>query len=154
MPKQTTCSRGHTFTKDKDHPVCPKCWPGKYKQIADGAHAVDEYIARFPDDIQHLLTHIRKTIREAAPDATETISYGIPTFDLFGKHMIHYAGFQKHISIFPTGSGVAAFADKLKPYTVSKGTIQFPLTAPIPYALIKEIAAFRIKELQTNIADA
>ncbi|MCA9371461.1 DUF1801 domain-containing protein [Candidatus Woesebacteria bacterium] len=147
MSKLTVCSRGHEFQKDKDHPICPTCWPGKYNQKADGAESIDKYIAGFPPQVQEILQKIRKTIRNQAPNASETISYAIPTFDLNGKHLIHYAGFKKHIGLFPTSSGVAAFKVQLTDYKTSKGTIQFPLDKPIPYGLIKKITVFRVEEV-------
>lgn len=106
---------------------------------------IDEYIERYPKDVQAKLRKIRATIRTAAPTATEAISYQIPTFKLAGN-LIHFAAFPKHISLFPTSSGVAKFQKELAGYETSKGTIQFPLDRPIPYGLITRITRFRVKE--------
>ncbi len=106
---------------------------------------IDEYIGRYPKDVQAKLRKIRATIRTAAPTATEAISYQIPTFKLAGN-LIHFAAFPKHISLFPTSSGVARFQKELAGYETSKGTIKFPLDRPIPYGLITRITRFRVKE--------
>lgn len=106
---------------------------------------IDEYIGRYPKDVQAKLRKIRATIRTAAPTATEAISYQIPTFKL-GGNLIHFAAFPKHISLFPTSSGVARFQKELAGYETSKGTIKFPLDRPIPYGLITRITRFRVKE--------
>lgn len=112
----------------------------KYKNI-------DDYIASFPREVQEILQKIRLSIRRLVPNAVETISYGIPTFKLNGKNLVHFGGFKDHVSIFPTSSGVAAFKKELSNYKISKGTIQFPLDKPIPYSLITRIVRFRIKEI-------
>jgi len=105
---------------------------------------IDQYIASFPVPVRRKLTELRTTIRKAAPDATEAISYGIPTFKLNGN-LVHFGAFKDHISFFPTSSGVRAFAKELKGYETSKGTIQFPLDKPLPLALVKRIVQFRIR---------
>jgi uncharacterized protein YdhG (YjbR/CyaY superfamily) len=107
--------------------------------------SIDEYIDKFPNNIQIKLRRIRATIRKAAPNAIETISYQIPTFRLV-MNLVHFAAFSDHISFFPTSSGVTKFMNELKGYRVSKGTIQFPLDKPIPYGLILRITKFRVKE--------
>lgn len=107
--------------------------------------AIDEYIARFPPDIQAILQQIRAVIRQAAPGATEKISYQMPTFYLNGN-LVHFAAFKKHIGLYPAPSGVEAFQEELAPYRKAKGTIQFPLDKPIPYDLIARITAFRVQE--------
>ena len=106
---------------------------------------IDEYIAGFPPDIQDKLEKIRETIREAAPDAIETISYQIPTFKLEGN-LVHFAAFKKHIGFYPAPSGIAQFDEQLSRYKRAKGSIRFPLDEPIPYALISEIVRFRVRE--------
>jgi uncharacterized protein YdhG (YjbR/CyaY superfamily) len=108
---------------------------------------IDEYIALFPADIQDRLRAIRATIREAAPEATEKISYQMPTFYQNGN-VVHFAAFKDHISLFPGASGVEAFADRLKAYKISKGTIQFPHGQPLPLELVKEIVRYRVDENQ------
>ena len=111
------------------------------------AQSTDEYIAEFPAEIQKVLEELRALIRETAPDATETISYAIPTFDLNRKHLVHFAGFKDHISFFPTGSGVEAFKDELEPYKGGKGTVQVPLGEPLPTDLFRRIVEFRVQEV-------
>lgn len=107
---------------------------------------IDEYIASFPKDVQVILEKLRQTIRDCAPDAEEKISYGIPTFDLNGRHLVHFAAFKKHVGFFPTSSGVTAFKKELSSFKTSKGTVQFPLGKPIPFDLIRRIVDFRVKE--------
>jgi uncharacterized protein YdhG (YjbR/CyaY superfamily) len=106
---------------------------------------IDEYIAGFPDDVQQILQQIRQTIREAAPDAQEAISYQMPTFKLHGN-LVHFAAFKKHIGFYPVPSGIEAFKDELAGYVVGKGSVQFPLNQPIPYDLIRRIVTFRVAE--------
>lgn len=108
-------------------------------------NTIDEYIAGFPPDIQAILQQIRAIIRQAAPGATEKISYQMPTFYLNGN-LVHFAAFKKHIGLYPAPSGVEAFQDALAPYVKAKGSIQFPLDKPIPYDLIARITAFRVQE--------
>ncbi len=107
---------------------------------------IDEYIEKYPKNIQVILQKIRVTINRAAPDAKEVISYQIPTFKL-GGNLVHFAAFTEHISFFPTSSGVAKFKKELEGYETSKGTIRFPLEKPIPYGLISKITKFRVKEV-------
>jgi uncharacterized protein YdhG (YjbR/CyaY superfamily) len=109
------------------------------------AGSIDEYIAAFPPETQKVLEELRALIRAAAPDATETISYAIPTFDLHG-HLVHFAGYERHIGFYPTGSGVEAFKEELKPYKSGKGSVQFPLGRPLPTGLIRRIVEFRVEE--------
>jgi uncharacterized protein YdhG (YjbR/CyaY superfamily) len=111
---------------------------------------IDEYIAGFPPNVQELLQKIRAVIREAAPDAEETINYGIPTFTLQGN-LVHFGAAKKHIGFYPTPTGIARFQSELSAYQGAKGSVQFPLDAPIPYELIAEIVRFRVGE---NLARA
>jgi uncharacterized protein YdhG (YjbR/CyaY superfamily) len=111
------------------------------------ANSIDEYIAEFPDETRELLEEMRTLIRSVAPDATETISYAIPTFDLNGKHLVHFAGFKKHIGFYPVPSGIEAFKDELAPYKSGKGSAQFPLAEPLPADLIRRIVEFRVREI-------
>ena len=117
-----------------------------------GPKDIDEYIADFPPDVQVILEKIRLTIREAAPDAKETINYEVPTFTLEGN-LVHFAAFPKHIGFYPTPSGIEKFKDELSGYKGAKGSVQFPLDEPIPYDLISEIVKFRAKE-NLEIAEA
>ena len=109
------------------------------------ANSIDEYIAEFPPETQTVLQELRALIKASAPDATETISYAIPTFDLHG-HLVHFAGYQKHVGFYPTGSGVEAFKEELKPYKSGKGSVQFPLGQPLPTDLIRRIVELRVEE--------
>ena len=102
------------------------------------ATTIDAYIAEFPPETQAALEEMRALIRAAAPDATETISYAIPTFDLNGKHLVHFAGYAKHVGFYPVPSAMAAFADELAPYRSGKGSAQFKLGEPLPADLIRQ----------------
>jgi uncharacterized protein YdhG (YjbR/CyaY superfamily) len=106
---------------------------------------IDEYIATFPSEVQVILEKLRQTIRKAAPDATEKISYQMPTFYLNGN-LVHFAAFKKHIGFYPAPSGITAFQDALMEYKTSKGAIQFPIGAAVPHTLVKKIVQFRVKE--------
>ena len=110
------------------------------------ATTIDEYIAEFPPETQSALEEMRTLIRAAAPDATETISYAIPTFDLNGRHLVHFAGYAKHVGFYPVPSAMTAFADELAPYKSGKGSAQFPLGRPLPADLIRRIVEFRVGE--------
>lgn len=109
---------------------------------------IDEYIAGFPRDVQKILQMIRDTIKKAAPDATEAISYQIPTFKLDGKNFIHFAGFKKHIGLYPAPREADGFKNELETYKGGKGTIQFPLDLAIPYELITRIAKFNAAKIE------
>jgi len=111
------------------------------------ANSIDEYIAEFPPETRDLLEKLRALVRAAAPDATEMISYAIPTFDLNGRHLVHFAGYKKHIGFYPVPGGVEeAFKEELAPYKRGKGSIQFPLSRAMPWDLIRRIVEFRVKE--------
>jgi uncharacterized protein YdhG (YjbR/CyaY superfamily) len=112
--------------------------------------SIDAYIATFPKDIQHILNTLRATIRAAAPDAEEKISYQMPTFALKGN-LVHFAVHKNHIGFYPTPSGVAAFQEELSGYKRAKGSVQFPLDQPLPLDLIHRIVQFRVAE---NVAAA
>lgn len=107
---------------------------------------VDAYINGFPVEVQERLTEIRSMVLELAPQATERICMRMPTYDLNGKWLVHFAGFEKHIGFYPQPEGITAFKEKLKGYKTSKGTIQFPLDKPLPLDLIREIISFRVIE--------
>lgn len=107
---------------------------------------IDEYIAGFPPDVQKILQKVRATIRKAAPAAEETISYQIPTFTLNGTYLIYFAGYKKHISIYPAPRGAEQFKKELSAYEGGKGTVQFPLDKPIPFDLITRIVKYKVKE--------
>lgn len=111
---------------------------------------IDECISTFPKDVQVKLEKIRKIIKTTAPSATETISYGIPTFKINGRNLIHFNGYKNHIAIYPGSHAVEVFKKDLKDYKTSKGTIQFPIEKELPYDLIKKIIEFRLKEETKN----
>ena len=115
------------------------------------ANSIDEYIAEFPPETQKVLEEMRALIRASAPGATETISYAIPTFDLNGRHLVHFAGYKTHIGFYPVPSGLEAFKEDLMPYKQGKGSVQFPLGQPLPTDLIRRIVEFRVAE---NMAKA
>jgi len=110
------------------------------------ASSIDEYIAGFPQETQTVLEEMRALIKASAPEATETISYAIPTFDLNGHHLVHFAGFAKHVGFYPVPSAIEAFKDELAPYRSGKGSAQFPLGQPLPADLIRRIVEFRVAE--------
>jgi len=100
----------------------------------------------FPDNVRKLLEKIRETIRKAARDAEETISYQIPTSTLKGKHLVYFAAYKKHIALYPAPRGSEKFKKELAVYEGGKGTVRFPLDKPIPFGLISRIVKFRVKE--------
>lgn len=110
--------------------------------------SIGQYITGFPKELQDILEAVRVAIKTAAPDAEECISYGIPTFKLNGHYLVYFAGYKKHISIYPAPRGHKAFKEELSAYKGGKGTVQFPLNKPIPFDLINRIVEFRIKENQ------
>ncbi len=110
-----------------------------------GFTSIDEYIATFPEDIQAILQQIRATVRAAAPDATEKISYQIPTFVLKGN-LVHFGAFKNHIGFYPTPSGLEAFKQEIARYQGAKGSIRFPLDEPMPLDLITRIVKMRVAE--------
>ena len=107
---------------------------------------MDEYIETFPKDVQTILEKMRQTIREAAPESIEAISYQMPTFKLNGKNLVHFAAFKNHIGFYPIPSGIEAFKKELSVYKQGKGSVQFPMDKPIPYDLVKKIVNYRAKE--------
>lgn len=110
--------------------------------------SVEEYIASQPGAVQGVLRRVRSTIRKAVPGAEEVISYQIPGYRLHGRPVLYFAGWKQHFSLYPsTDRVVAAFKDDLAPYEVSKGTIRFALSEPVPVKLIAGIAKLRAKEV-------
>jgi uncharacterized protein YdhG (YjbR/CyaY superfamily) len=106
---------------------------------------IDEYIASCSAEVQPILEKIRLTIKEAAPDAEEKISYKMPTFALLGN-LIHFAAFKKHIGLYPPVKGDEKLRAETRRYQGEKGNLRFPIDEPIPYALISRIVKFRVKE--------
>lgn len=112
-------------------------------------NAIDEYIAAFPADVQEKLSQLRETIQAAAPEATEKISYQMPTFFLNGN-LVHFAAFKNHIGFYPTPSAMEQFKERLSIYKQGKGSVQFPLDEPLPLNLITEMVLARVSENQTK----
>jgi uncharacterized protein YdhG (YjbR/CyaY superfamily) len=106
---------------------------------------IDEYIAAFPPGVRKLLEEVRKTIREAAPSASEAIRYRVPTFTLNGN-LVHFAACARHVGFYPTPSAIEKFRRELSAWKGAKGSVQFPLDEPMPLALIDRIVRFRVKE--------
>jgi len=109
------------------------------------AKTIDEYIANCPKEVQQKLRQMREAIKVAAPQATEKISYRMPTFYLNGN-LVHFAALKNHIGFYPTPSGVDAFIKETSKYASTKGAIQFPLDEPLPLKLVSKIVKFRVKE--------
>jgi uncharacterized protein YdhG (YjbR/CyaY superfamily) len=114
-----------------------------------GFKTIDEYIRSCPAEVHELLRAFRETVREAAPGASEKISYGMPGFYL-GGNLVWFAAFKKHIGFYPGPGAIEMFVKELAPYRTSKGAIQFPLDRPLPLALIKKIVKFRVKQNQAE----
>jgi uncharacterized protein YdhG (YjbR/CyaY superfamily) len=118
--------------------------------MADDTHqapaAIDTYIAGFPADVQERLQAMRRAIHEAAPEATEAMAYGIPTFRL-GENLVHFGGFAHHIGFYPTPPAMTAFHDRLAVYKSAKGSVQFPHDQPLPLELVADITRFRVAEV-------
>jgi uncharacterized protein YdhG (YjbR/CyaY superfamily) len=110
-----------------------------------GYKTIDEYIATFPENVQSILKELRETIRDAAPQAEEIISYQMPAFKQNGI-LVYFAAFKNHVGFFPTSSGIAAFKEELSEYETSKGTVRFPMDKPIPLDLVKKIVRYRVEE--------
>lgn len=116
--------------------------------------SVDDYIARFDPKVRDVLQRVRSVIRRALPKADEVISYSIPAYRLHGGVVIYFAGWKEHVSIYPaTGQVTQVFGKQLAPYNVSKGTIRFPLSEPVPAGLIAGVAKLRAKEAAARVAD-
>jgi uncharacterized protein YdhG (YjbR/CyaY superfamily) len=108
---------------------------------------IDEYITGFPLETQKKLEQIRRTIKHAAPDAEETISYSMPAFKLNGS-LVYFAAFTNHIGFYSLPTGNEAFRKELSVYKTGRGSVQFPLDKPMPLGLISEIVKFRVAENQ------
>ena len=126
---------GREFTKVSKEHFC--------KELND----VDDYINMQPEEIRPLLCDIRRTIRRAAPEAEEKISWRMPTFRQ-GENIIHFAAFKKHIGIYPGDEAVAAFAERLTEYKTSKGAVQLPLDKPLDLKLIEDIVLWRLSRIK------
>ncbi|GEO11284.1 iron chaperone [Segetibacter aerophilus] len=114
-------------------------------KAAPKVNDVDTYIASFPGETRKLLEQVRATIKQAAPEAEEVISYQIPAYKFHGM-LVYFAAYEKHIGFYPTPSGIAAFKEELAVFKSAKGSVQFPLDKPLPLDLITEIVTFRVRE--------
>jgi uncharacterized protein YdhG (YjbR/CyaY superfamily) len=110
------------------------------------ATSIDDYISAFPPETRLVLQEIRALIRECAPKATETISYAIPTFDLNGRHLVHFAGYGDFVSLYPGASSFEEFREELAPHRNGKATARFSIDRPLPKDLIARIVRFRVLE--------
>ena len=113
---------------------------------------IDEYIAQFSKEVQAIMQTVRKAIHEAAPLATEKISWQMPTFYHHGN-VIHFAGNKSHLGIYPGASGVEHFTAELTEYKTSKGAIQYPYANPLPIELIQKITKYRVAENEALAAE-
>jgi len=107
---------------------------------------VEAYIKSFPAEVQIVLNQVRETIKANAPEATESMSYGMPAYKTNGRPLVYFAAFKQHIGFYATPTGHTKFAKDLSKYKQGKGSVQFPLSKPMPLALIKRIVVFRVKE--------
>ncbi len=108
--------------------------------------SVDAYIAGVPENVQPMLHNIRSIIRNLAPHVIESIAYGMPAYKTHGKPLVYFAAFKQHIGFYATPSGHEAFSNELSAYKQGKGSVQFPLNAPIPYRLIEKMVQYRVQE--------
>jgi len=116
------------------------------------ATTVDEYIAGYPPEVQQLLQQVRTTIREAAPGADEGIGYRIAAYKLNGSPLIYFAGFEKHIGLYPVPVGNPELEADLAGYAAGKGTARFPIGKPIPFDLIRRLVKFRMEDVLARAA--
>jgi uncharacterized protein YdhG (YjbR/CyaY superfamily) len=112
--------------------------------------AIDQYIEKFPQEVQLILIKIRETIKAKAPQAVESFSYGMPAYKTNGKPLVYFAGYKNHIGFYATPTGHKAFETQLSIYKQGKGSVQFPLNKPIPYDLIEQIVAYKVSVNQTK----
>lgn len=111
---------------------------------------VDEYIASFPEHIRVLLNEMRRTIMKAAPEADESIAYGMAAYKTYKHPLVYFAGFANHIGFYATPTGHYEFAGELSKYKQGKGSVQFPLSEPLPLDLVSKITKFRVLENEEN----
>lgn len=110
---------------------------------------IDEYIKNYPAEVQKKLMEIRNLINKLVPTAVEAISYGMPTFKLNGKNLVHFAAYKSHIGFYPTPSALSQFEKELSKYKTSKGTAQFKMDEELPVSLITKMVKFRIEEFMS-----
>ncbi len=107
---------------------------------------IDDYISSFPEDVRTILEEVRRTIRSALPGAGETISYQIPTITLNGRHVVYFAAWRHHVSVYPVPAADEALERELAPYRAARSTVRFPLGKPIPYDLIARLVALLVRQ--------
>jgi uncharacterized protein YdhG (YjbR/CyaY superfamily) len=110
--------------------------------------SVEEYIGSFPAGVQPILGQVRRAILDAVPGAGETISYHIPTITLGGRPLLYFAGWKRHISLYPAPAGDEALERRLGPYRAARSTLKFPLSQPVPYDLIAQVAKLSLRQRQ------
>ena len=114
--------------------------------ITKKTNEVDKYIDGFPQEVQERLQSMRQTILKEMPDAEEKIGYGIPTYKLNGRNIVHFGGFKNHVGFYPAPSGLTAFEKELSKYEGAKGSVKFPHDQPLPLSLVTKIVKYRMKE--------
>src|SRR5216684_5671994 len=114
---------------------------------AEKFETMDRYIESFPENVQSVLEKLRATVRKAAPEAVESISYDMPTFKLHGERLVYFSAWKNHIGFYSIPEGNEAFRKELSPYAGEKGSLWFPFDKPIPYDLVKKIVMLRVKEI-------
>ncbi|NCA22917.1 MAG: hypothetical protein EBS86_17550 [Crocinitomicaceae bacterium] len=119
------------------------------KNLVESFSDIDAYIASQTLEWQEILQKVRRIIQEAAPNATEAMKYGMPTF-VYKKNLVHFAACKSHLGFYPTPSGIEHFSEELAAYKTTKGAIQFPLNQEIPYDLIAKITAFRVQSVESK----
>jgi len=116
------------------------------KSMKDRMNEIDEYISRYPKDVQDILQKIRQLIKKSSPDSEELIAYGMPCYKTHKKPLVYFAAYKNHIGFYAIPLEHSEFKDELSKYKQGKGSVQFPLDQPIPYELIKKIVMFRAAE--------
>lgn len=116
--------------------------------LLNASTPVDDYIAKFPAEVQEILQRFRAIVHELAPDAVEELAYGLPAYKLNGKPLVYFGGYTKHIGLYATPSGHEAFKDDLAPYKQGKGSVQFPLKDPMPYPIVERLVKYRVDEVR------
>lgn len=112
--------------------------------------SIDEYIAACPEQSQSYVQKIREIVKAVAPKAKEKISYQIACFELNGKNLVHFAGWKKHVSLYPVPAGSEAFNEEISNFADGKGTVKFPLDEPLPLKLIRQIVKYRVADNLQN----
>ena len=112
--------------------------------------SMDQYIAAFPKDTQQVLEELRSTIKAAAPEVVEKITYQMPTFDLNGRHLVYFSAWKHHIGLYPIPAGDEAFQQEISQYKSAKSSLNFPIDKPLPLELIRKFVKFRVVESLEN----